>query len=516
MIDNLKQRAIGTLGLIGVALVLLVPTIHKWFISESGRPLDWWQISQPLSLGLDLSGGVSITYQVKAEEAVFSRMQVVSTELRSLLLGRKIPVVRARASKKLGELEVVLYNSTKATEAKNLIEDEYPELEARGRRSSGSQVILTFGIGQSSIDDLRMNAVSRAVESLRARVDQFGVAEPLIQRVGERRILLQMPGYTDIDRVKRVVGKTAKLEFRFVARSPSEPSVLMPSREDGEVRVEERIATTGDKVERARVQIRPEGVSVDLSFTREGSRLFSELSRDNVGRSLAIILDGEVYSAPVIQDQIRGGAAQITGQFSIEEANELSIVLRSGSLPASLVVLDETLVGATLGKEAIRGGVLAILGGFVAILLFMVWYYRLSGVVAVFTLFVNVLVLLACLSLFGAAITLPGLAGLALTIGIAVDSNVIIFERIRDELKQGLGMTTAVDRGFSKAFSAILDTNITGLLTGIILYVFGTGPVRGFAVTLSIGVLTTIIGAVFVAKFCFDYLIYRRKGQISI
>ena len=261
---------------------------------------------------------------------------------------------------------------------------------------------------------------------------------------------------------------------------------------------------TGDVIKDARPSFdgttaQPE---IALTFTSEGGRTFYRITSDNVGKKLAIILDNIVYSAPVIRDAISGGSASISG-VSMEEAKQLSLILKAGALPASLTILEERTVGPSLGRESINKGIMAITVGFVAVIFFMIFYYRKCGVIAVYSLGLNLLLILALLSAFGATLTLPGLAGLALTIGMAVDSNIIIFERIRDELLKGASRDVAVEAGFAKAFSAIIDSNLTTLLTGIVLFYFGTGPVRGFAVTLTIGVLTTLYCATFASRLAF-------------
>jgi preprotein translocase subunit SecD len=281
--------------------------------------------------------------------------------------------------------------------------------------------------------------------------------------------------------------------------------------------VEDPALMTGDAVDDARVDFDQNGqVEVSLRMTSAGADDFSRITSENVGRQLAIVLDGVVYSAPVIRSAITGGQASISGSFTTEEARRLKIVLKAGALPAPLEVLEERTVGPTLGFESVKKGLVAMAIGFVGIALFMVSYYAKSGLVAVFTLLLNAFLMIACLSLFGATLTLPGLAGLALTIGMAVDSNVIIFELIRDEIRNGVSRDLAVHTGFDKAFGAILDSNITTLLAGGILYYFGTGPIRGFAVTLSVGIATTLFCAVFVARLCFDYFELRGKKGLSI
>ena len=316
-----------------------------------------------------------------------------------------------------------------------------------------------------------------------------------------------MPGVSDVDGLKKVIGSVAKLEFRIVVENDPEQlarSVVLKGKDGESYRVGDTSLMTGDVIKDARPSFdgttaQPE---IALTFTSEGGRTFYRITSDNVGKKLAIILDNIVYSAPVIRDAISGGSASISG-VSMEEAKQLSLILKAGALPASLTILEERTVGPSLGRESINKGIMAITVGFVAVIFFMIFYYRKCGVIAVYSLGLNLLLILALLSAFGATLTLPGLAGLALTIGMAVDSNIIIFERIRDELLKGASRDVAVEAGFAKAFSAIIDSNLTTLLTGIVLFYFGTGPVRGFAVTLTIGVLTTLYCATFASRLAF-------------
>jgi preprotein translocase subunit SecD len=499
MKSSIKSRLLVLIGIIVASVILLVPTFFP-------TQFENWPFSKPLSLGLDLSGGIAITYEVQEADAVVSYVETLGREIRKILLEEKIPVVRAKAEKD-GRLGITFLSKESAEKGFVKIEDSYPLLNKIAQEDIiGGRVQYFFEVVEAKAIEIKQRAVEQAIEALRNRVDQFGVAEPLIQRIGKNRISLQMPGFSDIDKVKRVIGKVAKLEFRLTPDRPNVPSVTLKDLQGGKVKVEDRIQMSGDKVEDAKVSVGAGRVEVTLKLTRDGGKLFRDITTDNVGRNLAIILDNIVYSSPSIREPISGGEAIISGSFTVEEAQQLSVILKSGALPATLKVLEEKKVGPSLGSESIKSGVLAICGGFVSILLFMAWYYRGAGLIAVGTLVINLLVLLATLSLFGATLTLPGLAGLALTIGIAVDSNVIIFERIRDELRNGYDIHAAITAGFDNALSAILDTNLTALVTGVILYFFGTGPIRGFAVTLSIGVLTTIFAAVFVAKIVFDVL----------
>lgn len=504
----LRKRIILFFTTVIVSLLFLAPTLVP------GRLGEQW-ISKPLSLGLDLRGGVHLVYEVQAREAIAGYLQRAADAIRRDLRKDKIAIVKSLVTKD-SQLELTLLSSSSAERAKNKSVELFRDLEFKGQRSDGERVVLSFSLGPAEMNRKENEAVNQAVETLRSRIDQFGVTEPTILRSGAERIVVQMPGTTDIEKVKRIIGSVAKLEFRLVATPESESKVSVKEKNGSSLAVEDRALMTGDSVDDARVDFADSGVEVSLKFTSEGARTFRAITSENVGRQLAIILDGVVYSAPQIREAIGGGMASISGSFSTGEAKDLAVVLRSGALPAPLKVLEERAVGPTLGRESIHKGIMAILAGFAAIILFMGAYYKKAGAVAVVALALNIFFLLAALSAFGATLTLPGLAGLALTVGMAVDSNVIIFERIREELRKGANRNGAVQFGFQSAYSAILDTNLSTLLTAAILYYFGTGPIRGFAVTLAVGILTTLFCAVFVTRLALDCFSLKDREGLSV
>ncbi|MBN8550785.1 MAG: protein translocase subunit SecD [Deltaproteobacteria bacterium] len=510
MTGDLKKRALILFAVIIAAFVFLAPTVFR---EELGGG-KW--ISRPISLGLDLSGGVHLVYEVEAGEAVKSSLQAKGNAIRADLRRDKVAVTRARVNDK-GQLELTLLSDRFVAQTKQKVQDNYRELSFVDQRDDSGKIILVFALNELEARKIERKAITDAVETLRNRVDQFGVAEPLIQNVGENRILLQMPGVSDIESVKKVVGSVAKLEFRLVPVGEGRANgATMRDRSNAPVVVEEDVLMTGDVVSDARVAFHEGQVEVSLSFTSEGGQLFRRITSENVGRNLSIILDGVVYSSPTIRETIAGGHASISGGFTMQEAKQLAVVLRAGALPAPLKVLEERTVGPSLGKESIRNGILSIIGGFVFIVGFMIVYYKKAGVVAAGSLILNMILIMAALSAFGATLSLPGLAGLALTIGMAVDYNVLIFERIRDELRNGAARDAAVSAGFERALSAIIDSNITTLITGLILYYFGTGPIRGFAVTLTVGILTTIFAATYASRICFDYFPLQGKKGLSV
>lgn len=510
MLKDRKSRAIVLAIVVVMGLLFLAPTIFKGMLPE-----QW--ISKPISLGLDLSGGAHLVYEVQTGEAVKNRLQAMANAVRADLRREKIPAIRAIVNP-ASQIEIVLLSALHLERAKAEIEDSYGELTYIGDSPGDrEEVKLLYGIDEAQTDRIGRESIDRALETLRSRVDYYGVSEPLIQKTGENRIMLQMPGVTEVEEIQKLIGSVAQLEFRLVpAVGASSGVVTLRNREGDPVTVEDVALMTGEAVDNARVSVIDGKVEVSLSLTTDGARTFRRITSENVGRQLAIILDSVVYSSPVIREAIPGGQASISGGFTLEEARQLSIVLRAGALPAPLEIVEKRTVGPTLGRESIIKGVEAISIGFVLILIFMAIYYKKSGFVAMGTLALNVFLVMAGLSAFGATLTLPGLAGLALTVGMAVDANVIIFERIREELLNGSSRDSAVHAGFDKAFSAIIDSNLTTMLTGIILYNFGTGPIRGFAVTLTIGVLTTLFCATFVSRLAFDTFQLKSGKSLSI
>ena len=367
-------------------------------------------------------------------------------------------------------------------------------------------------------------AVDRALEIIRNRVDSMGLKEPLIQREGDKYVVVQLPGDKDPARTQSIIGSTAQLAFQLVsdryrisdyvdadgntrAKLPEGIELLHDRKTKEPMLVESHVLMTGDMLSKAMVDFNSSQFGqpvIAFELTKEGEGLFGSITEENVQRRLAIVLDGVVQSAPVIKSAIRGGRGIIEGSFTVEQAKDLALVLRSGALPAPLKVVNKYVVGPTLGADTIRAGFLSALVGTLAVLLYMALYYRLSGVIADVALLFNLVFLLGGLAAFGATLTLPGIAGIVLTMGMSVDSNVIIFERIREELKLGKTVRASIDAGYQHAFWTIFDSHVTSLITALVLFQFGTGPIKGFAVTLSLGVSISMFTALFVSKAIFD------------
>jgi preprotein translocase subunit SecD len=387
-------------------------------------------------------------------------------------------------------------------------------------------------------DHIKKLAVDQALETIRNRVDQFGVSEPDIRRQGDNRILIQLPGIQDTQRAKDLIGRTALLEFKIVDEAHDVNAALqgsVPAGSEVLYKVDEDRATkrvtrtpfllkksallTGASLTDARVALDSQYGEpyVSIEFDKKGARTFERVTGENVGKRLAIVLDNKVYSAPTIQEKIAGGKARITGRFTMEEARDLAIILRAGALPAPVTVLEERTVGPSLGADSIRSGLISILVGGLLVIVFMAIYYKWSGLLADFEVLLDLLLIGAGLAAFGATLTLPGLAGVILTIGMAVDNNVLIYERIREELRLGKTPRGAVDAGFDRATTTIMDANITTLISAVVLFQFGTGPIKGFAVTLSIGVIASMFTAIVVSRLVFNYFLDVRKiKRVSI
>lgn len=390
-------------------------------------------------------------------------------------------------------------------------------------------------------EEARKDAVNRAVEVIRNRIDEFGVAEPQITPQGTDRIIIQLPGVTDRKRALDIIGRTAHLEFRLVtdkddlyekAKSGEElekyelKTLKHADMSTEELLLEKEPILTGSHLINANVQFDTSSFGqpiVSLTFDKEGTEAFSEVTQeavrkfrsDGIARRLAIVLDGKIHSAPQMKEHIPNGKAVISGNFTAKEASDLALVLRAGALPAPVTIAEERSVGPTLGQDSIRKGIRATVWGFIAVIAMIAVYYLLCGAIAIFALLLNILIVMGALASFGAALTLPGIAGIILTIGMSVDANVLVFERIREELRTGKTTRSAISSGYHRAFGTILDANLTTLFTALILFYFGTGPIKGFAVTLSIGIISSMFTALFVTRVVFDFLT-RKKNELNL
>ncbi|KPK30327.1 MAG: preprotein translocase subunit SecD [Nitrospira bacterium SG8_3] len=487
-----------------MALLYLTPSIR-------GELPAWWSSFLPqekIHLGLDLQGGMHLVLEVDAGKAVESHLERVVEEFKSELRKSKIRYLELRRYGTEG-IDLTLIREEDRKTFEDLVKVNFPDYQTESGPYKEQGVSLRLVLDPKAKVQIMKLAADQALETIRNRIDQFGVSEPDIRPQENHRVLIQLPGIKDPKRAIELIGKTALLEFKLVDEENSLEEALKgnipPGREilyqtspdpksGQQARIpyllKRRTLLTGEYLTDARVQIDSQYNEpyVSLSFNARGARLFERITGENIEKRLAIVLDNNVYSAPVIRDRIAGGRAQITGRFTMDEARDLAIVLR---------------------ESMIIGGIIVIL--------FMIIYYGLSGVFADVALMLNILFIMAGLAFFGATLTLPGIAGIILTIGMAVDANVLIFERIREELRLGKPARAAIEGGYSKALVTILDANVTTFIAALVLFQFGTGPVRGFAVTLSIGIVASFVTAVFITRVIFDYLYTsRRWKKISI
>jgi preprotein translocase subunit SecD len=488
-----------------------------------------------VNLGLDLRGGAHLLAEVQVEDVYTARMDALWPDVRDALRDVRDTVgtirrqdappgeLRVRISRPAGIAEAVAAVRELATPVVSITGVGSPTLDVRGENDL---VIVTLSDAEREATDNR--TLQQSVEIVRRRVDEAGTREPTIQRQGRDRILIQVPGIGSAQELKELIGTTARLTFHPVVRQTGDAQadvdnrqILLPSMtDDGAYYVLEQtpVVTGDDLVDSQPAFDQQTGQpSVTFRFNPSGARAFGEYTAANVGAPFAIVLDEEVISAPVIRQAITGGSGQITGNFTVEESTELAVLLRAGALPAEMVFLEERTIGPELGADSIAAGEIAAIVAFAAVLVFMVLSYGLFGVFASAALVLNVGLIFGVLSLIGATLTLPGIAGIVLTIGMAVDANVLVFERIREELKTAKGPSRAIELGYSRALSAIIDANLTTFIIAVILFVLGSGPVRGFSVTLGIGILTSVFTAIYVTRlFIVTWFDRRRPKTIEV
>ncbi|MDD5225433.1 MAG: protein translocase subunit SecD [bacterium] len=545
---TLRATIVGIVTL--ASIIFLTPTL-------TSKLPAWWKGVLPedkIHLGLDLKGGIHLVLSVETEKAIESTLDGIGSDIRQLV--KKAGINYLEIERRGEEVVILLPDQAAANKTqKDILDKSYPRLALTPVVKEGGEVEIHLAISAKEMAEIRDYSVRQGVETIRNRVDQFGVAEPVIVREGDDRILIQLPGINDPKRAKELIGRTARLEFKMVdensltgeklwalvgqaetekpgisddpealnkwltGKIPEDRMVLFQKVRDAETGrtrsepflLQSATVLSGDALRDAAVRMdRQYGTPyVSITLNAMGARTFEQVTSENVKRRLAIILDNNVHSAPVIQERIPGGQASITGRFSMEEATDLAIVLRAGALPAPVKVEEERVVGPSLGKDSIRRGEVAMAIGTGLVFIFMLIYYRFGGVIANLALIFNVFFILGALAGFKATLTFPGIAGIILTIGMAVDANILIYERMREEIRLGKTPRAVVEAGFERATATIMDANLTTLIAGLVLFQFGTGPVKGFAITLSIGIITTLFTALIICRLIFDYLFTR-------
>lgn len=572
-----KWKAGAMLGTIVLALYALIPTFFGWpqlrqDLEAEGKPIPWHYDFFPekgLNLGLDLRGGIYIEMEVQLEEGLSTKLDLLSQDLLRDLKKQNVEPVRSVQDEARHAINMTFKNEADLQAASRLLEKDYKNILQRDKGAVVPPQTLRLGLPPPYARQVRQDILAQAVQAVRNRIDRYGLAEPTVQRQGESRLVVELPGAKDPERAIKIIQQAGKLEFKMVSSKLGSAQVgdliaaarkehnlaagysteevqklndVLKSKlpEGTEIAFEltrdpvtgqitqalpyllDRTAyVTGDMIQSAQVQsdARAGEPYVSISFNPVGAKNFADLTKAHVKELLAILLDGNVMSAPQIREPILTGQCRIdlggnrSRQEQLREAKDLTLVLQEGALPARLKEMTKTVIGPTLGADSIEKSFKAMLFGTLLVTIFMVIYYRLSGLLADIAVILNTFFIFALLATFQATLTLPGMAGIALTIGMAVDANVLILERIREELKAGQQPKAAVAAGYSNAIRAIMDSNITTILAGVILYQFGTGPIKGFAVTLIIGLICNMYTAVIMTRSVYDYFLTKRKIQ---
>jgi len=505
-----------------ITLVSLVTIFFVFIATSNFQDSENSFISKRINLGLDLLGGSYLLLEIDNEPVEIQKLQNTTTVIRNFLKNKKINFNDLRIQNKK-----IIFNVPKDTTelVKTFFLDKESEINPYYNQYKshqfdviiqGDEFILT--LSKYGLIKIKISSQDQALEIVRRRVDEVGTNEPNILKRGNNRILVELPGLDDPMRIKSLLGKTANLTFRFITQNNNETfGVETLQFEDGinEALVSKRIILNGENLLDAQPQMNNQTNETVVSFTldRVGAKRFGKATSTGVGKQLAIVLDGKIVSAPVIRDTIASGNGQISGNFTFQSATDLALLLRSGALPAPLNIIEERTVGPDLGQDSINAGVIALMIGFLLVIIFMFFKYKMFGLIANITLLINLFFLVGILTLFEATLTLPGIAGIILTVGMAVDANVLIFERIKEECKNEKNNIIAFDTGYVKSKTAILDANITTLIAAIILFFMGSGPVKGFSVTLAVGIFTTLFSVYFIARMLTGLYVVRNKEK---
>ena len=500
----------------------LVPNTPEWLLSINALPMY---------LGLDLRGGVHFLLQVDMHAAIEKRGEAIATDLRTQLRDKRIR--HTGISRSGNDITINFASEEERARANDLLRNTQPDLTLTLPETSTKPYVIRASLTQKALQNIQEYALKQNISTLHNRINELGVAEPVIAQQGADRIVVQLPGVQDTAKAKDILGRTATLEVRLVDDSPEALAQLaqgnvpfgdelFKERDGRPILVKRRVILTGENLNDAQPGFdgQTQEPTVNLELDNRGARIFQDVTRENVGKRMAIILfekgKGEVVTAPVIRQEIGGGRVQISGQMTTVEATDTALVLRAGSLAAPMEIVEERLIGPSLGEANIQAGFRSTLYGFVVIAIFMSIYYQVFGIVSAVSLLCNVMMLVALLSMLQATLTLPGIAAVALTLGMAVDSNVLINERVREELREGRTPQVAISEGYERAFATILDSNITSLIAGLALLIFGSGPVRGFAVVHCLGILTSIFTSVVVSRSMINLIYGRQKKLVRL
>ena len=502
--------------------VLIFTLVISYFAVSNFLKFDDDYFSKNIKLGLDLQGGSYLLLEIDNEPVITQKLQSKLIELKRYFKEKKLTLRNFSIEKS----SIIFESSNEnVNKIKKILDDDESEINPYFQQYKSHQFdfiednnFFKLTLSNYGLVLLKNSSLDQAIEIVRRRVDEVGTNEPNILKRGNDRILVELPGLDDPGRIKSLLGKTANLTFQFITQNSEESfgtEKLMFEDESEEAIVSKRIILSGDNLVDAKptMDTQTNETVVSFSLDRVGAKKFGKATSNGVGKRLAIVLDGKIISAPSVREPIIGGSGQISGDFTFQSATDLALLLRSGALPAPLSIIEERTVGPDLGQDSIEAGIFSLIIGFVLVVLFMIYKYRIFGVIANFALISNLFLLVGILTLFEATLTLPGIAGIILTVGMAVDANVLIFERIKEEVKNEKNYIIAFDSGYIKSRTTILDANITTLIAAFILFFMGSGPIKGFSITLGVGILTTLFSVYFIARLFTAFFVIKNKNK---
>ena len=508
-----------------IVTVLLLTLLLIFIASSNFLKSENVFFNKKINLGLDLQGGSYLLLEIDNDPVITQRLQNSVTLIRNFLKEKNINFsdliilenkILFKVNKDDNESILLFFNDKESN-----INPYYPRYKSHQFDLTIKDNVFILEFSKYGIIEIKSSSQDQAIEIVRRRVDEVGTNEPNILKRGNDRILVELPGLDDPMRIKKLLGKTANLTFRFITQNDNDTfgvEKLFYEDETTEALVSKRIILSGEILLDAQPSMNNQTNETVVTFTldRVGAKRFGKATRTGIGKQLAIVLDGTIVSAPVIQDAIVSGSGQISGNFTFQSATDLALLLRSGALPAPLNIIEERTVGPDLGQDSINAGVKALIIGFILVIIFMLFKYKVFGLIANITLFINLFLLIGILTLFEATLTLPGIAGIILTVGMAVDANVLIFERIKEECKNEKNSIIAFDTGYVRSRTAIIDANITTLIAAIILFLMGSGPIKGFSVTLGVGIFTTLFSVYFIARLMTSLYVIKNKEKSNL
>ncbi len=505
-----------------IIFVFLISLFFISFASNNILSSNLSFLSKKINLGLDLQGGSYLLLEIDNSPVIEQKLQNTTTSLRTYFKDKNIRIGNLSLNNQIIRFTVKEESKQAVIDILNdensQINPYYPRFKSHQFILNESENFLELSFSKQGLVELKTSSQDQALEIVRRRIDEIGTNEPNILKRGNDRILVELPGLDDPMRIKSLLGKTANLSFRFVSKDSQDSFGVEKLKYENDINedfVSKRIILSGDNLLDAQPRMNNQTNETVVSFTldRVGAKRFGKATSTGIGKQLAIVLDGKIISAPVIRDTIASGSGQISGGFTFQSATDLALLLRSGALPAPLNIIEERTVGPDLGQDSINAGMFALIIGFLLVIIFMFLKYKIFGLIANITLVLNLLILLGVLTIFEATLTLPGIAGIILTVGMAVDANVLIFERIREESKDEKNNIIAFDTGYTKSKTAILDANITTLLAAVILFFMGSGPIKGFSVTLGVGIFTTLFSVYFIARLFTSIYVSKNKDK---